>query len=251
MYERLVDFFKDYGSGNPRILVDRNIALLATKQEKTETEALALLYEKFESKITRLYEKNPELLPQVEIRVKERRRQREQPKTESRETEIEEELPDIAIRETLVETFNRNWDMYHEAVKKIPDEHWRTGEISYLTPARIIYHVLECVDFYSNPTSEGYNWGHRFNIDWEEDVLSEKLPTKEQTKEYLEEMIEKLNDWLQELSDSDLLSPEKAFPWTGKTTLGRALYILVHSRQHLGEINAELRRRGLSRVEWQ
>ena len=155
----------------------------------------------------------------------------------------------MIIRKSLVEAFKRNWDMYQDAVKNIPDEHWRTGDIEYLIPARLVYHVLECVDFYSNPTSKGYVWGHRFNIDWAR-VSPEQLPTKEQTKAYLAEMMEKLEGWLQKSSDAELLSEEKAFPWTGKTTIGRAIYLLVHCRQHIGEINAELRRRELPRIKW-
>ena len=155
----------------------------------------------------------------------------------------------MTIRESLIDAFNRNWNMYQELVKSIPDERWKTGDIEYLIPAHIVYHVLECVDYYSNPTPKGFVWGHRFNID-EEKITPEQLPNKEQTKTYLEEMIEKVDSWLQRSTDSDFLSLEKAFPWTGKTMLGRAIYLLVHCRQHIGEINAELRRRGLPRMKW-
>jgi len=106
--------------------------------------------------------------------------------------------------------------MYQDAVQNIPDEHWKTGNIEYLIPARLVYHVLECTDFYSNPSPKGFVWGHRFNIDWEK-ASPEQLPTKEQTKTYLTEMIEKMDSWLQKFSDAELLSEEKAFPWTGKS----------------------------------
>ena len=139
--------------------------------------------------------------------------------------------------------------MYQDLVNNISDEHWKTGDIEYLTPAKLAYHVLDCADFYTEPKPKEYVWGHRFNIDWKK-VTPEQLPTKEQTKTYLEELMKKVNNWLQGLSDSDLLSPEKTFPWTGKTKLGRAIYLLVHCRQHIGEINAELRRRGLPRIKW-
>jgi len=155
----------------------------------------------------------------------------------------------MTIRKSLVDAFKRNWDMYQDAVKNIPDEHWKTGDIEYLIPARIIYHVLDCVDFYSNQTPKGFVAGHRFKIDAEK-ATPEQLPTKEQTKAYLAEMMIKLDGWLQKFSDAELLSEEKAFPWTGKTKLGRAIYLLVHCRQHIGEINAELRRRGLPRIKW-
>jgi hypothetical protein len=39
-------------------------------------------------------------------------------------------------------------------------------------------------------------------------------------------------------------------PWTGGTRLDRAIYSLRHSQHHLGQINAELRRKGVSRGEW-
>jgi hypothetical protein len=159
------------------------------------------------------------------------------------------EYSDMTIRESLVEAFKRNWDMYYEVLDKISDEHWRTGDIEYLIPARIVYHVLECVDFYTNPTPKGFVWGHRFNIDWER-MSPEQMPAKAQIKKYFQEMTQKANSWLKELSDSVLLSEEKAFHWTGKAKLGRAIYLLVHCRQHIGEINAELRRRGLPRIEW-
>lgn len=155
----------------------------------------------------------------------------------------------MTINNSLQDAFKRNWTMYQDAVSNIPDEHWRVGNFEYLIPARLIYHVLDAVDFYSNPTPKGYQWGHRFNVDWKK-VSSENLPTKDQTQKYLDEMKKKVENWLKGLRDSDLLSVETAFPWTGKTTLGRAIYLLTHCRQHIGEINAELRRRGLSRIKW-
>ena len=155
----------------------------------------------------------------------------------------------MAIRKSLADAFKRNWGMCQDAVKNIPDEEWRGGSVEYLIPARIVYHVLDCVDFYSNPTPREFVAGHRFNIDPEK-ATPEHLPSIEQTQIYLGEMIKKVDGWLQGLSDSALLSPEREFPWTGHTKLGRIIYLLVHCRQHMGELNAELRRRELPRIEW-
>ena len=155
----------------------------------------------------------------------------------------------MSIQESLVEAFGRNWDMYEELIKGIPDEHWRTGDVDYLVPARLVYHALETADFYSNPTPEGFAWGGRFSVGWEA-ATPEQLPTKEQTRAYLKEIREKVEGWLRGMSDSDFLSEQKAFRHTGNTILGRAIYLLVHCRQHIGEINAELRRRGLARAKW-
>ena len=63
------------------------------------------------------------------------------------------------LAESLLESLSLTWDMYDDAIKEIPDEHWSTGEIDYLIPARLIYHVLEAADYYTRPTSEGYPRG--------------------------------------------------------------------------------------------
>jgi hypothetical protein len=52
------------------------------------------------------------------------------------------------------------------------------------------------------------------------------------------------------MEDTTVLSQEGSFPWTGSVVLGRVLYLLGHYRQNFGELNAELRRRGLPRIEW-
>ena len=69
--------------------------------------------------------------------------------------------------ESLLESLSLTWDMYEDAIQEIPDELWRTGEIDYLTPARLTYHVLEAADYYTRTDSKGYPWGHRFGADWQ------------------------------------------------------------------------------------
>jgi len=155
-----------------------------------------------------------------------------------------------SISRSLLEAFRLTWDMYEDAIKNIPEDHWRIGDIDYLIPSRIVYHVLETADFYSSSKPEGFPWGHRFNVNcW--DASPEQLPTKDQARKYHEEMRDKVGDWLRGMEDSDLLSSETAFHWTGGSVLGRVLYLLSHYRQHMGEINAELRRHGLPRIKWQ
>ena len=80
--------------------------------------------------------------------------------------------------------------------------------------------------------------------------MIEKLPFKEMELEYHREVRRKVELWLCKMDENYLLAREEKFPWTGSTRLGRALYLLGHYRQHFGEINAELRRRGLPRIKW-
>jgi hypothetical protein len=153
------------------------------------------------------------------------------------------------LSESLLESLSLTWHMYDDAIKEIPDEHWRTGEIDYLTPARLIYHVLEAADFYTRPNSKGYPWGHRFGANWES-ASPDQLPDKGDARDYLEDVKAQVESWVLGMGDEGLLAPEPDYTWTGSTLLGRSLYMLAHCRQHLGEINAELRRRGLPRIKW-
>ena len=153
------------------------------------------------------------------------------------------------ISESIIENLSLTWQMYNEAINKIPDEEWKTGEIDYLIPARQILHGIETLDFYSTTAPDVYTHGYRFNLDWQR-ASADQLPSKDQLFTYLDEVKEKMETWINGLDDELFHSPEQLYPWTGSTLMGRVLYSLEHSRHHLGELNGELRRRGLSRIKW-
>jgi hypothetical protein len=155
----------------------------------------------------------------------------------------------MSISKSVLEIFHLTWDMYEEAIEKIPEEDWKRGEDRYLIPSRLIYHVLDSSDYYSSPKPEEYDRGYRFNINWKE-AAPEQLPEKDEIKAYFKEVRSKVENWLEGMKDSDFLSLNHKFPWTGSTKLSRVLYLLSHCRQHFGELNAELRRRGLPRIKW-
>jgi hypothetical protein len=153
------------------------------------------------------------------------------------------------INESIIENLSLTWQMYSDAINNIPDEEWRTGEINYLIPARQILHGIETLDYYSSTAPDVFNHGYRFKIDWQT-ASAKQLPGKAQLNIYLDEVKEKMETWIKGLDDDEFHSPERLFPWTGSTMLGRVLYSLEHSRHHLGELNGELRRRGLPRIKW-
>lgn len=139
--------------------------------------------------------------------------------------------------------------MYKEAINNIPEEEWRTGEIDYLIPARLILHGLEVLDYYSPTTPEILIERYEFKLD-DQKIPAEQLPNQAQMNKYLDDIKEKLETWIKGLDDESFHCSESRFPWTGSTLHGRLLYSLEHSRHHLGELNGELRRRGLPRVKW-
>jgi hypothetical protein len=153
------------------------------------------------------------------------------------------------ISESIIENLSLTWQMYSDAINNIPDEEWRTGEISYLIPARQILHGIETLDYYSSTSPDVFTHGYRFNLDWQR-ASAIQLPDKAQLHTYLNEVKEKMENWIKGINDDMFHYPERLFPWTGSTLLGRVLYSLEHSRHHLGELNGELRRRGLPRIKW-
>ncbi len=142
--------------------------------------------------------------------------------------------------------------MYEDAIEKIPENQWKSGEIDYLIPARLILHATYAADYYTTDSSEGYLWKKIFEKDPKKvgDIKPGDLPTQNVMLEYHREVRGKVEGWLREMSDGDFLRAEEKFPWTGSTVLSRVLYTLAHHRQHFGEVNAELRRRDLPRIRW-
>lgn len=152
------------------------------------------------------------------------------------------------LSDALLESFELTLSSYDDAIDNIPEPEWKKGEITYLIPSRLIYHAVETGDYYTG-VKEEFEWGYRFGLgDWK--AKPEDLPSKSQLLEYHIEVKNKIIEWIGSMSDEELLSKEKEFTWTGSTILGRSLYLLSHYRQHLGEINAELRHRGIGRIKW-
>ena len=162
---------------------------------------------------------------------------------------------DGEVTRSLLEQFRLIFDMYEEAIDKIPETQWRSSEIDYLIPARLILHAIEVGDFYTSPSPESYAPSEKLGTDaskegfvW--DLKPENLPSREVVLEYHREVRINVEGWLIGMSEENLLGRENKFPWTGSTRFGRALYLFGYYRQHFGEVNGELRRRGLPRIKW-
>ena len=156
-------------------------------------------------------------------------------------------MSDSGIAGEVFKQYQRALRMFREAVMAFPADEWRQGDISYLRPAGVAYHVLECTDLYTgNKSVEEFAWGGRFDADWE-DANSDQLPSQEQLIIYLDEMEDKLEEWFRK---ADLLAVETVFPWTGQLILGRAIYNSRHIQHHLSEMSLELTRRGYQSPEW-
>ena len=149
----------------------------------------------------------------------------------------------------LADQFEHMWMMLRETIGNCTDEEWkRDAGHWFLIPSRLAYHIIETVDFYSRESPEGMPFAERFGVDWETREV-EKLPDRESLLDYLEEIRGSLKGKLRSRPDETILAGHP-FPWTGATVLERMIYTLRHSMFHLGQIQAELRLRGLKGAEW-
>ena len=149
------------------------------------------------------------------------------------------------IGEVMARQYDRVWGSFRDAISKFSDAQWRTSDCDWLTPIRLAYHVVETAEFYSRESPKSA----KETLNWDEGPV-EQLLAQQQLLEYIDRVQPMVREWLMCCDDKTFLSPEIEFPWTGETRLDHAVYSLRHMQHHLGQINAELRRRGLPRGEW-
>jgi uncharacterized damage-inducible protein DinB len=153
------------------------------------------------------------------------------------------------LSSALVTQFEAGWNLLDEAVDAFTDEAWRCESATHLVPARTAYHLIETADYYSHADLSRFPWGERFGVDWET-APAPQLPDRAQIAAYAMSVREKMAAWIVRLSDPGLLNPDEVFHDEGMTHLDRALYVLRHMHQHLGELFAVLRENGIARPGW-
>ncbi len=156
------------------------------------------------------------------------------------------------ISDSLQRQFERVWESLREAIGNCPDRQWKKGDPAVRIPVRQACHMIGAVEMYAG--EKRFAWDRRFGRpvgDFSSDLPAADLPGKDETLEYLDEMRAHTQTWLGKMSDEKLLSPQRSNRHTGDTYLERVVYMLRHSQHHRGEMNAELRRRGLAPANWQ
>jgi len=156
-----------------------------------------------------------------------------------------------ALVSILKDQWTRVWDMWEEMIHTIPDDEWGKGAIDYLIPVRHLVHVLVCDDAFSEDIPlDQYDDFKLFEVrEW--GTPAEELPNREVALSKLAEVRTVVGERFTTLDDAALLEPEKVHPWAGHTRMGKLLYVLRHSQHHLGEVNAELSRRGIKAAIWE
>jgi hypothetical protein len=146
--------------------------------------------------------------------------------------------------------FAREWDMLEELIGNIPDDEWTKGVVGQVIPVQHVVHIVVGADaFVGDIPFEEYDPSEFLGQEAKEGgpwtITPEELWSREVALQKLVEMGAIVDGLLTELDDAALLKPEEVHPWTGQTRMGKMLYTLRHIQHHLGELDAELSRRGI------
>ena len=156
----------------------------------------------------------------------------------------------MAIIEEIRNHFDRQFKTLNGSVAKSNDSAWAYNDQNLKGVRQWMYHILETIEYYtSNMDSKEFHWGAKFGGDWEDpNTLGSLTPALMQA--YLSDVEMNVSTILANLGDESLLQPEKLRPWTGKTVLGKMLYLMRHNQQHIGDINRILRVCGCEPLDW-
>ena len=138
------------------------------------------------------------------------------------------------MKEGLANQFNHTWKMFYRMVHDFDDESWTNTGCSYITPARISYHILGGTKYYIEDDSTiSFASGKKTDWNWE-NARNEDLPTKEDIIELIRMYKHKSDLWINQI---DLKADNPKFPWTGPDKLSVVLFQLRHMEYHIGELN--------------
>lgn len=129
--------------------------------------------------------------------------------------------------------FTQTWRILEELVRAFDDESWKQAGCGYVTPARVAYHILLGIEYY---TGSETTWRGGLGVDWTT-MSPEALPSQTEVLRMAAALKLHVVAWLSSL---DLEEAEEAFPWTGRTRSGVLLFLLRHTMYHIGEMNALL-----------
>ena len=136
----------------------------------------------------------------------------------------------------LLDQYRRTISMVRSTIGKFSEEQWVSGISRFQVPARVAYHIVECLDayFWEDPDGE-FRPGYRFGgTCWE--LADEEQPSQEAILEYLEDMEKRIVQELTSLNDDDLLPRRDEEKRHTETSLGHYVYALRHTMHHHGAL---------------
>ncbi len=155
----------------------------------------------------------------------------------------------MSLIDVLDRQFSAAWQMLSDGAMKCPEDEWKQPSSDpFFTPARLVFHVIQTVDFYTADDRDGFDW-NAFGFSWE-DAKPEELPDRPAVREYCHCIREQMEEWLGAHGSEGLLEPDTEFFPQFKTRLDRAIYALRHTQHHAGQLSRELQSRGCEEMSW-
>lgn len=151
----------------------------------------------------------------------------------------------------MARQFDIVWGMIGEAVAVLPDTEWKSGADGPSTPVIQLAHIAAGIALYLPPPGKHWpRWcedetGH---FDWR--LRPDPGPGREEFGRFCSDVRAAVAAWLATVDDAALLQEASPGDWRGNCRFDLLMYVLRHSQHHLGELNAELRRRGIERPKW-
>jgi hypothetical protein len=160
-----------------------------------------------------------------------------------------EEASMTTVSEVL-DQFERQFKTLDTLYDRVNEGAWAYADQRIKGAWQWMAHLLETIEFYLGTRgADAFPWGQRLHVDWE-NGQADPIPSQEAMRAYQEDVQALVAQVLGSKSDADLAAPESLHPWTGQTYLGRLLYLMRHTQQHIGDINRVLRLNGCDALQW-
>ena len=136
----------------------------------------------------------------------------------------------------LLDQYKRAISMMRKTIPRFSEDQWTSGISWFQVPAKVAYHIIECLDAYFRENPDGpYTWGHRFGAPfWE--LSDEEQPSQEALLDYLDDVELRIVSELSSLTDVDLAEPHDVEKRHAETRLGHYVYALRHTMHHHGAL---------------
>jgi hypothetical protein len=151
----------------------------------------------------------------------------------------------------IARQFDIVWNTIDETIALIPDGEWAAGKEGTSIPVVQLAHVAAAIALYLPPPGKHWpDWCESESGDFWWDAGPDPWPSKDEFGRYCTGVKAEVATWLASLDDAAMLEETLADDWRGNCLLDLAMYVLRHSQHHLGDLFAEMRRRGIDRPKW-
>lgn len=154
------------------------------------------------------------------------------------------------MKDELLDHFTRQFNTLDSLFAVVNEKAWVHKDPHLKGAWQWMTHILELIEYYfGDVKTDEFRFGHRFDLDWEI-AETDRVPGMEEMKQYLDDVRRQVLSFLHARTDADFSSRQTLYLWTGTTLLGRMMYVLRHTQQHIGDINRTLGHCGCRAMVW-